>query len=48
MILFGVLDRGRLISPAYSRLDTAELDKLREREHDRARCPILPECRGAD
>ena len=29
VILFGVVDRGRLVSPAYSRLDKRNLDKLR-------------------
>src|SRR5207248_168546 len=28
-LIFGVLDRGRLISPAYSRLDRRDLNKLR-------------------
>ena len=31
VILFGVIDRGRLISPAYSRLDKRNIDKLRAR-----------------
>ena len=34
-ILFGVLDRGRLISPAYSRLDKRHIDKLRRARLDR-------------
>ncbi len=34
-ILFGVIDRGRLISPAYSRLDKRNLDKLRQVRFDR-------------
>jgi NADH-quinone oxidoreductase subunit H len=36
-ILFGVIDRGRLVSPAYSRLDKRNLDKLRRARLDRAR-----------
>ena len=35
VLLFGVLDRGRLISPAYSRLDKRNLDKLRQARFDR-------------
>ncbi len=35
VLLFGVLDRGRLISPAYSRLDRRDLDKLRRVTADR-------------
>jgi NADH-quinone oxidoreductase subunit H len=34
-LLFGVVDRGRLISPAYSRLDKRNLDKLRQVTRDR-------------
>jgi NADH-quinone oxidoreductase subunit H len=34
-LLFGVLDRGRLISPAYSRLDKRDLEKLRKVTTDR-------------
>jgi NADH-quinone oxidoreductase subunit H len=30
VLLFFVLDRGRLVSPAYSRLDRAEVDRLRQ------------------
>ncbi|HET7372108.1 MAG TPA: NADH-quinone oxidoreductase subunit NuoH [Gemmatimonadaceae bacterium] len=30
VIMFGVIDRGRLVSPAYSRLDKRNLDKLRQ------------------
>jgi len=29
VIMFGVIDRGRLVSPAYSRLDKRNLEKLR-------------------
>ena len=36
-ILFGLVDRGRLVSPAYSRLDKRDLDKLRRARLDRAR-----------
>jgi NADH-quinone oxidoreductase subunit H len=35
VLLFGVLDRGRLISPAYSRLDRRDLEKLRKVTADR-------------
>jgi NADH-quinone oxidoreductase subunit H len=35
--LFGWLDRGRLISPAYSRLDARNLEKLQRAARDRAR-----------
>jgi NADH-quinone oxidoreductase subunit H len=35
-IIFGVIDRGRLISPAYSRLDKRNLAKLRSVRYDRA------------
>jgi NADH-quinone oxidoreductase subunit H len=47
LIVF-VLDRGRLISPAYSRLDRRNLDKLRDARYTRARLePVLTEG-GAD
>ena len=36
-VIFGVLDRGRLISPAYSRLDKRNLEKLRRVTADRER-----------
>jgi NADH-quinone oxidoreductase subunit H len=36
-IIFWVLDRGRIISPAYSRLDKRNIDKLRRAAVDRAR-----------
>jgi NADH-quinone oxidoreductase subunit H len=36
-IIVGVIDRGRLISPAYSRLDKRNLAKLRGARYDRAR-----------
>ena len=35
VILFGVIDRGRLISPAYSRLDKRDLNKLRQARYER-------------
>jgi hypothetical protein len=34
-VLFGLIDRGRLISPAYSRLDKRNLDKLRAARYER-------------
>jgi NADH-quinone oxidoreductase subunit H len=34
-IILGVLDRGRLISPAYSRLDKRNMEKLRRVRYDR-------------
>jgi len=37
VVLFGVIDRGRLISPAYSRLDKRNLEKLRRVTADRER-----------
>ena len=33
-VIFGVIDRGRLISPAYSRLDRRNLDKLRHARYE--------------
>jgi NADH-quinone oxidoreductase subunit H len=36
VLLFGVLDRGRVVSPAYSRLDRRNLAKLRKAATDRA------------
>jgi NADH-quinone oxidoreductase subunit H len=35
-VLFGFVDRGRLVSPAYSRLDRRNLDKLRNARLDTA------------
>jgi NADH-quinone oxidoreductase subunit H len=47
-LIVGVLDRGRLISPAYSRLDRRDLDKLRRVRYTRAALePVLNEG-GAD
>jgi len=44
----GVVDRGRLISPAYSRLDKRNLDKLRRARYERPRLePAITEG-GAD
>jgi NADH-quinone oxidoreductase subunit H len=37
VILFFIVDRGRLVSPAYSRLDKRNLSKLRRAAADRAR-----------
>jgi NADH-quinone oxidoreductase subunit H len=44
VLLFGWLDRGRIISPAYSRLDRRDLDKLRRVAMERG--AVIPE--GAD
>jgi NADH-quinone oxidoreductase subunit H len=46
VVMFGVVDRGRLISPAYSRLDKRNLSKLRRLDAARMR-PITSEG-GAD
>ena len=37
VVVFVVLDRGRIVSPAYSRLDRRDLEKLRRATSDRAR-----------
>ena len=37
IVVFVILDRGRIVSPAYSRLDRRNLDKLRKAAQDRAR-----------
>jgi hypothetical protein len=47
-ILFGLIDRGRLISPAYSRLDKRDLNKLRRARFDRARFEPATNEGGAD
>jgi NADH-quinone oxidoreductase subunit H len=47
-ILFGVIDRGRLLSPAYSRLDKRNIDKLRRARFDRVRFEPAPSEGGAD
>ena len=43
-----LLDRGRLISPAYSRLDKRNIDKLRRARYDRARLEPATSEGGAD
>ncbi len=48
VLLFGLLDRGRLISPAYSRLDKRNLDKLRAARFERARLTPAATEGGAD
>jgi len=47
-ILLGVIDRGRLISPAYSRLDKRNMEKLRRARYDRARFSNTSVAEGAD
>lgn len=47
-LLLGVVDRGRLVSPAYSRLDKRNMDKLRRARYDRARFQNPPVAEGAD
>jgi NADH-quinone oxidoreductase subunit H len=47
-LLFGLIDRGRLISPAYSRLDKRNLDKLRGARFDRGRLEPATSEGGAD
>ncbi len=47
VIMFGVIDRGRLISPAYSRLDKRNLAKLRRATFDRERYSDAREDVGA-
>jgi hypothetical protein len=37
VIVFFILDRGRIVSPAYSRLDRRNLEKLRRAALDRTR-----------
>jgi NADH-quinone oxidoreductase subunit H len=47
VLLFGVLDRGRLISPAYSRLDKQNLAKVRAARYERvALKPVTTEGRA--
>src|SRR5581483_8238387 len=50
VILFGLIDRGRLVSPAYSRLDKRNLEKLRRARLDEARyrAPTAAAHGGAD
>src|SRR5262249_3741853 len=40
-LVFGFIDRGRLISPAYSRLDRRDLEKLRHARYERP-APLTP------
>jgi len=47
-IIVGVIDRGRLISPAYSRLDKRNLAKLRNVRYERARLEPVTTEGGAD
>ncbi|HEX4681387.1 MAG TPA: NADH-quinone oxidoreductase subunit NuoH [Gemmatimonadaceae bacterium] len=47
-ILLGVIDRGRLVSPAYSRLDKRNIEKLRRARYDRVRFEPAPSEGGAD
>jgi NADH-quinone oxidoreductase subunit H len=47
-VILGVVDRGRLISPAYSRLDKRNLDKLRRVRYDRVRLEPATTEGGAD
>jgi NADH-quinone oxidoreductase subunit H len=48
-LMFGFIDRGRLISPAYSRLDRRNLDKLRHARYERpARLATVTSEGGAD
>ncbi|CAN5498402.1 hypothetical protein BH09GEM1_BH09GEM1_17410 [soil metagenome] len=42
VILFNIVDRGRIISPAFSRLNRRDLDKLRAVSTER-RAPLAPE-----
>ncbi|MDQ2668717.1 MAG: hypothetical protein M3Z05_22375, partial [Gemmatimonadota bacterium] len=42
VILFNIVDRGRIISPAFSRLNRRDLDKLRAVSTQR-RAPLAPE-----
>jgi NADH-quinone oxidoreductase subunit H len=46
--LFGFIDRGRLISPAYSRLDKRNLEKLRRVRYERGMLEPVPTEGGAD
>jgi NADH-quinone oxidoreductase subunit H len=47
-IIIGIIDRGRLISPAYSRLDKRNLAKLRNVRYERARLEPATTDGGAD
>src|SRR2546423_6381424 len=44
VVVFLLLDRGRVVSPAYSRLDRRNLDKLRQAARDRARFSPAEAC----
>jgi hypothetical protein len=48
VLIVGVIDRGRLISPAYSRLDKRDLAKLRQARYDRASFQPATSEGGAD
>ena len=48
VLLFGILDRGRLISPAYSRLDKQNLAKVRAVRYERVRLEPATTEGGAD
>jgi NADH-quinone oxidoreductase subunit H len=48
VLIVGIIDRGRLISPAYSRLDKRNLAKLRSARYDRARFEPATSEGGAD
>jgi NADH-quinone oxidoreductase subunit H len=48
VLLFGILDRGRLISPAYSRLDKQNLAKVRAARYERVRLEPVTTEGGAD
>jgi NADH-quinone oxidoreductase subunit H len=48
VLIVGVIDRGRLISPAYSRLDKRNLAKLRSARYDRVRFEPATSEGGAD
>ena len=43
IVLFMILDRGRIISPAYSRLNQRDIAKLRAVAGERHAAPLLPE-----
>jgi hypothetical protein len=43
IVLFMILDRGRIISPAYSRLNQRDIAKLRAVAGSRHAAPLLPE-----
>jgi NADH-quinone oxidoreductase subunit H len=48
VLVIGFIDRGRLISPAYSRLDKRDLKKLRQVRYDRAALQPATSEGGAD